>query len=715
MAVDGNSTNAWYFPILSSHDLNTGYQIAIGIIVGLSAIEYILYVIAFLYCLIRTFPSQGWGGRALIPVVSIAFLILRAFSMPLLIANLPLPRTLGFSMPCELREFARGRAKFVFAEGDLEAPMVVVIVPVFNELPQALLATVVSVAESKYPKQRLHLILAFDDDSESPLYCQTLKSLGYNHQGEAASIIKTARTNDAAASRKDSTTKPILDIEFRKIKVTVCRFPHGGKRQTQARAYELAEHQYIDKRRGQPPHKGWWNRTSAATVDSSSTNDFLFLFVDSDVVINENAIAYFVDDFLTHPKRMAVTGLVLCAYSRTNLWWLLQETEYVQSQMLDRCLEAACGGVTCLPGALTMVRYRALKKIAPLYFGHLRSRINMDDFEYARFHLGEDRYMTHLLMASAQSGYQLGFVERAVCKTEAPDTFPSLLKQRRRWFLGALVNEVCMLTTPRLWRRHPFLMLIRLLHDSLRSVSALQYLFLISLILEYAPIWLIIVAFALPLVLNWACMCYVGIKLHRYKVLLYPLMHVLHPVLQWIFTVYAIVTFRKRTWGGPRTGDRGQEAAEQDGEEGFNESDIICMYSEEYNRDIYLPRNRPLSTQPDLTQADATTQQGWTSTDNLLSNATTRTDASTRDAALRASAPPALQINKQRRWSELYKDICKSDSKQDEESTLEISPVWSEVLPGDVYTRAGGGGGTGKPRGRGTEEGPASLIDKKSE
>src|SRR2546421_7081514 len=32
----------------------------------------------------------------------------------------------------------------------------------------------------------------------------------------------------------------------------------------------------------------------------------------------------------------------------------------------------------------------------------------------------------------------------AFCKTEAVQTYRSLIKQRRRWFLGFITNEVCM-------------------------------------------------------------------------------------------------------------------------------------------------------------------------------------------------------------------------------------------------------------------------------
>ena len=43
-----------------------------------------------------------------------------------------------------------------------------------------------------------------------------------------------------------------------------------------------------------------------------------------------------------------------------------------------------------------------------------------------------------------------------------------------------------------------------------------------------------------------------GFKLGRYKVMLYPLMFVINPFLNWLYMVYGIFTSGKRTWGGPR-------------------------------------------------------------------------------------------------------------------------------------------------------------------
>jgi chitin synthase len=105
-----------------------------------------------------------------------------------------------------------------------------------------------------------------------------------------------------------------------------------------------------------------------------------------------------------------------------------------------------------------------------------------DLFDYGKCHLGEDRWLTHLFMIGARHRYQIQMNTGAFCKTEAVLTFKSLLKQRRRWFLGFITNEACMLTDIRLWKRYPLLVLIRLAQNTIRTTALLFVIMVISMI-----------------------------------------------------------------------------------------------------------------------------------------------------------------------------------------------------------------------------------------
>lgn len=224
--------------------------------------------------------------------------------------------------------------------------------------------------------------------------------------------------------------------------------------------------------------------------------------------------------------KLAMTGVITCTAERTTLITLMQDMEYVRGQLFERAVESGCGAVTCLPGALTMLRMSAFRGLAKEYFADKAEQCD-DLFDYGKCHLGEDRWLTHLFMIASNKSYQIGVTTRAFCKTEAVKTFISLLKQRRRWFLGFVTNEVCMLTDMRVWKRYPLLCLIRLAQDTIRTIGLFFFIVVISLLTSSQtqnelPVGFVVIALGL----NWLLMVYFAAVLGRYKMLLFPLLFV---------------------------------------------------------------------------------------------------------------------------------------------------------------------------------------------
>ncbi|KAI9208697.1 chitin synthase-domain-containing protein [Polychytrium aggregatum] len=428
-------------------------------------------------------------------------------------------------------------------------PTVVAIVPVYNELSEVLLSACISFVESQYPKDRLHLILAFDDKSiDSPLFKRTMKNLNVHGHHQ---------TDDP----------DVYNLCFSNVPVTLCRFQHAGKRQTQARAFALLETYHkteIDQ--GSPP---------------------LVLLMDSDVVLDRRAVASMVSRMSARPSLKALCGLINCTSPYFNLWLYLQDAEYVESQWLLRGWESMLGGVTCLPGAFTMLRYEVVKELAPSYFGLIPTAY-MSHLEYPRLHLGEDRFMTFLVLEQFTGMHQVAFEPRARCKTYAPSKFTDLLRQRRRWFLGTIANEAYILTSPVLWASYPLLLTIQLLHSSYRSLSMLNYLLVIFLFLSqmnlFPPLYFV-VCYLIPLGLTALSMLYMAVRLRRWNVVVYPITYVLFPFVNWIVLFYSIATFTRRSWGGPRV-VKAAETSESPSptESEFDAREIIEMYSDEYQR-----------------------------------------------------------------------------------------------------------------------------------
>ncbi|KAJ4156860.1 hypothetical protein NW754_008499 [Fusarium falciforme] len=327
-----------------------------------------------------------------------------------------------------------------------------------------------------------------------------------------------------------------IDVSYRSARITVSRFPHGGKRHCQKVTFKL-----IDK-----VYEQYLKR-----------NDNLFiLFIDSDCILDKVCLQNFVYDMELSPGNtrdmLAMTGVITSTTRKHSVITLLQDMEYIHGQLFERTVESGCGSVTCLPGALTMLRFSAFRRMAKYYFVDKTEQCE-DLFDFAKCHLGEDRWLTHLFMIGAKKRYQIQMCTSAFCKTEAVQTYRSLIKQRRRWFLGFITNEVCMLTDWRLWKRYPILILVRFMQNTIRTTALLFFIMVLALMTTVKKVDDLPVGFiAISLGLNWMLMLYFGAKLRRFKIWLYPLMFILNPFYNWYYMVYGIFTAGQRTWGGPR-------------------------------------------------------------------------------------------------------------------------------------------------------------------
>lgn len=490
------------------------YTSIVGTVMLAAFLEWILWLLAFLYCLAKVFQkatNEGrWGIRILCILNSIFFICMRCIFLPIMVVTLPLPARVVQYFPEQMVEVLQWFAFYSFAGlltipwllcvyqlvthnvgrqrkiktvlDEFSAPKVVIIMPCYNEEPEILLRTVDSLVKCDYPTSCLHIFLSFDGDQENELYLNTIEKLG---------VPLTLDTYPKS-----------IDVTYRSCRVTVSRFPHGGKRSCQKKTFRLIDKVYAEYLR---------------------RNDNLFLlFIDSDCILDKVCIENFMYEMELKPgsKRnmLAMTGVITSTTKKNTLITVLQDMEYIHGQLFERSVESGCGAVTCLPGALTILRFSAFRKMAKYYFADKAEQCD-DLFDYGKCHLGEDRWLTHLFMIGAKERYQIQMNTGAFCKTEAVQTFKSLLKQRRRWFLGFITNEACMLTDIRLWRKYPILLLIRLAQNTIRTTALLFFIMVISILTTSQKIANLPVGFiAVSLGLNWALMLYFGAKLGRYKI-----------------------------------------------------------------------------------------------------------------------------------------------------------------------------------------------------
>jgi chitin synthase len=565
------------------------YVAIVGGVMLAALLEWFLWVAAFTYCLVKVFQkAETMSVRLLAIFFGILFFCLRAIFLPIMVVTLPLPPQVVKYFPQQMVDFLQWFAFWSFAGlltipwlfcvyqlvthsvgrsrriktvlDEASAPKVVIVMPCYKEIPEILLRTCDSLVDCEYPPSCLHIFLSFDGDQEDELYLNTIEKLG-------------------VPLTLDSYPKSI-DVIYRSCRITISRFPHGGKRHCQKRTFKLIDKIY---------------------TEYLKRNDNLFvLFIDSDCILDKACIQNFMYEMELKPgskkNMLAQTGVITSTTEKNSLITLLQDMEYIHGQLFERSVESGCGAVTCLPGALTMLRFSAFRKMAKYYFADKAEQCD-DLFDYGKCHLGEDRWLTHLFMIGAQERYQIQMNTGAFCKTEAVQTYASLLKQRRRWFLGFITNEVCMLTDIRLWKRYPILLIVRFMQNTIRTTALLFFILVISLVSTSQKIANLPVGFiAISLGLNWLLMIYFGAKLGRYKVMLYPLMFVVNPFFNWAYMVYGIFTAGQRTWGGPRA-DAGtadakvspQEAIEQAEAQG----DDLNVVPETFKAAAEAQKNRP--------------------------------------------------------------------------------------------------------------------------
>ena len=415
-----------------------------------------------------------------------------------------------------LRLLLRGDIKAIRTPSNMEdktsadsLPTVIILMPVYNEEPSALIAAVDSVVVCDYPQIKKHFFISFDDPSESELFRILAKHLS----NEGVEIFLG----------KDS-----AEYVVNGVRITVNRFEHSGKRDTQAKSYEIIDRLY--------------EKDDSARI----------LFIDSDIVLHPNAIHNFIAR-----NTVATTGLITCRTSQDfNLLQCLQDAEYLNDQVFIRSTEVLLGAATCLPGALTMTNMKTLREVAPTYF----QTVDMEEsIDYHRLHLGEDRYLTYLLLQRASEDERVGFQASAQCKTEAPSSFISLLKQRRRWFMGTCTNDIAMLLSYDIWIRIPGVMLFKFFSYGTAGVSLLTWavccIYVVAMgnpniFFSNLFFFIAIGVFSFRFALNTTA----ALQLRRRKVVLFSIVFAFfNPIFVALVVGYSVWTWNVRSWGGPRS------------------------------------------------------------------------------------------------------------------------------------------------------------------
>ena len=241
-----------------------------------------------------------------------------------------------------------------------------------------------------------------------------------------------------------------------------------------------------------------------------------FVLIDSDSIIDENAIKEFVKAFSTDSKIGALVGHAKVWNSEKNLLTRFQDVWYDYFFNIRKTTESKFGSVLCCSGCLAAYRREALEQFipywaeSPIHYGDDRELTSYalapkwakDEIANMYVHNNgkkmsslskktmkamseyddaEDRALT----AQAFISWKTAYVASAIVYTDVPETWKIFVNQQKRWKKGTA--RVNFFVSTFFWKRHPLM----------ASIFYLDFMSMFSM-----PMIILTVFVYVPLVLN---------------------------------------------------------------------------------------------------------------------------------------------------------------------------------------------------------------------
>jgi cellulose synthase/poly-beta-1,6-N-acetylglucosamine synthase-like glycosyltransferase len=288
----------------------------------------------------------------------------------------------------------------------------------------------------------------------------------------------------------------------------------------------------------------------------------LYMFTDSDCVLELDAIELMVKAFRANPDFGAFSGHARALNADKNTLTRMQDAWYETSFSINKAAESVFGGVTCVSGPLAGFRREAIYNFLPAWAE--------DRFLGAPFPFATDRQLTGYVLGGKEKGrslkdrwadsefvtavdypnkrWKVGYVKAAKVKTEVPDTPRRFAKQQIRWKKSFLRNLA--FTGSFYWRRGPgaaFLFYGHAMFVMLAPVMAFRHMVYAPLTGEWAlaPLYLAGITFKGSM---WAVAYRAENPDDRRNWIYRPLMSLTASVAFSWMLLYSALTLRRGVW-----------------------------------------------------------------------------------------------------------------------------------------------------------------------
>ncbi|CAG8983571.1 hypothetical protein HYALB_00009891 [Hymenoscyphus albidus] len=319
------------------------------------------------------------------------------------------------------------------------------------------------------------------------------------------------------------------------------------------------------------------------------------LCIDADTTVNKDSSARMVSAFLDDTRLIGVCGETHLSNAKSSYVTMIQVYEYYISHNLSKAFESLFGSVTCLPGCFTMYRIRAAESGKPLFVSRevveAYSNIRVDTLHMKNLlHLGEDRYLTTLLMKN-HSKYKTKYLFNAHAFTIAPDTWSIFLSQRRRWINSTIHNLMELIPLTQLCGfccfSMRFIVFIDLLSTLVQPVTVAYIGYLIYQVIAHPSV--IPVAAFIMLGAIYGLQAIIFILRRKWEMIGWMILYIVAiPVFSFALPLYSFWHMDDFSWGNTRvvTGEKGKKVVITD-EGKFDPSSIPTKKWEEYQAELW--------------------------------------------------------------------------------------------------------------------------------
>ncbi|KAI9498989.1 chitin synthase-domain-containing protein [Zychaea mexicana] len=476
-------------------------------------------------------------------------------------------------------------------------------VPCYTEGEESLRKTIDSVAALKYDDKRKLLFLIADgmivgsgNDRSTPRIVLDLLGVDHSYDPEPVSFLSLGQGQQQHNMAKiysglyEYAGHVVPYIVVVKVGTPNERHKSGnrGKRDSQMVLMRFLNKVHHDSPMT-PLELGIYHELKNVIGVHPSFYEFV-LMIDADTEVMPNALSRMVGHFVRDPKIVGLCGETMLSNEKDTWVTMIQVYEYYISHYLSKAFESLFGSVTCLPGCFCMYRIRSTSN-KPLLVSHAvindYAEIYVDTLHKKNLlHLGEDRYLTTLILKHFPN-YKTKFTADAACMTNAPDEWPVLLSQRRRWINSTVHNLGELMFLPQLCGFCCFSMRFVVMLDLLSTlvmpavVCYLGYLiYQLSTSTSQVPLISIITLAGV-----YGLQAIIFILRRKWEHIGWMIVYILAiPVFSFLVPLYAFWHFDDFSWGNTRIvlGERGQKKAVGPEEGAFDPSTVPTKRWSEY-------------------------------------------------------------------------------------------------------------------------------------